>query len=814
MINDSFAHSYLKQSCLQVFLYTDSEALIFDAASALKTVCHQEPYYVVVPHAQMARSLKDTLQTLQGCTGFIKIGGATEIVGSLVGPELRVYDHTYLCLHVFDLLKKGDQGFEALLPKKGALVDVDLFNLADALADELLDLIDQGKREEVDQTVFETLRSYYPQYLFIDEALAQLKVHHKLMWVGFAPLPLGYLSAFQMPTTAFCLAPSSIFLGDVLTPKARLKLLQKQSHLKAVVGDEHPLLGSFTQRYRLFYNLCSDVLNVIETSFENSCALHKIQRSMYEGLSIEPVHQDDTIIIHQASTPYQEVMQALSFLQQMKLKEPLLSQKDILILCHDSATYEPLLNALGQSLKEPVSFSKGSKAHPLWQLIDKLCLSQTWDQDFFIEFVTRLSHLNKNSSCYSVFKELETLICEAHRGVLGPFSLSVLKGAVLRASIFDLDQGEIPYESNFINSSNFDDLEALVTKLDEMIQFVEVVNKIKTQRLSIRDWLIDLSKVFEHPFIKQVCPFEFYKILIKLHTKFLDSLVEIDLACFMQLASAYFSLKEDICGGCIEIMNIKQIPHRSYKVIVMLGMNPQSPKKSHQFLSPSPPLCDLFYYPLWTLQAQSALFMSYLEGYPDLSVVESHAWVQAMQSMLHTQRYTPCLDFLSFTPKSKEEFFPSEESLKALVSLQKSYQFDLAHIKSFLKDPQEFVKKHYLHIKDSSQLLNRDLSERQLLLYLLQQQINLGADHQVFLDDFKELVSEEKQEFYLRSSLVEKQDLLTSIKTLSPLELEYDNQLHLQLTGLCDPVLEAKVKKQLKKLEFLCLIQEVLKTDR
>jgi hypothetical protein len=171
------------------------------------------------------------------------------------------------------------------------------------------------------------------------------------------------------------------------------------------------------------------------------------------------------------------------------------------------------------------------------------------------------------------------------------------------------------------------------------------------------------------------------------------------------------------------------------------------------------------------------------------------------------ESYQPLLK-LSFLEKETDEII-GKQTLP-----QSSYHIDIQLIERFIKDPETCIKKHFLNIKEAQEVNNKDVSERHLNLWKLQQELNKDSHCDSFaqVDDYKHLKFDFPESKHLRSNLFSDEDHLQNQMILKPLIIYLANDVSLQCLGISTIELEKKIKKNekliLKFFELKTLISK------
>ena len=819
MVNDTNLQCDLKTSCLQVFLYTDIDRLTHEASLKLLSSNHDQPLYAIVANPHLKIAIQNHLSSLQGHHGFIRIGVIEDIINDLLEKHFcdtgcKLHDKNTLIMAILELLKTKDLSLSFLNLN---LENKNLFSLAQKLAQEILEVEEYSNNELL---LIKSLKKLLPKRLFIFEALDFLiPFLNQMLWIGFPFLSKIYLEILEKSSSLiFCLVPTKAYLGDILSPKERLKILKKYAKWgDEAIAEEHLLLAEFTQDYQKFYKLLPKYLTheEIDESKDPTTNLSLLQNSLQEGIDLKELNYNGTICIQEAYSPYQECIQALFFLQNFKENHPETTQKDILFITSNKQLYSPLLQGLTTNLKHPVSVRQGSKSDPLWAILESFLVTpiNEMKQDFFIELGLKLSCLN-----HAKFKHLEDIWFKAHQGLIeeNKEELSAdnfiikFKNAILRSSVFDLEDSEIAYEYNFINSSKIDDLKSIMIVLDELITILEKVKNIKSQNYFISEWIFKVLNLVEESLLRDCCPLSWKKTFIELFADYKEANFKLEVSEFCQLISPFLKILEKDQSLSLEIIHPKQIPHQKYELIIYLGMNPDKNDDPIHLLDNINKRYETHYYPLWFKSAKKSTYYSFLKGYPDKSMVEAHSWVEILKSYFQSLPDTPNIQALPYYPKSKKEFYTEalNDLVEPLIIPNQEFILEFQEVEKFIKDPEAFIRKDLLSIKQRQELSDIDLKERHLLLWKMQTQVSNRLLQGI--DDFKQLKNQEKEAVFLRSSLTNHPDELSTITIHGGLDLPSSSGFFLKLEGITKKSLETKFSKNRKKIEILIKLKSII----
>jgi hypothetical protein len=819
MVNDTNLQCDLKTSCLQVFLYTDIDRLTHEASLKLLSSNHNLPLYAIVANPHLKIAIQNQLSILQGHHGFIKIGVIEEILNGLLEKHFwndgyKLHDKNTLTMGILELLKTKDPSLSFLNLNAE---NKNLFSLAKKLAQEILEVEEFSNNELL---LIESLKKLMPKRLFIFEGLNLLiPFLNQMLWIGFSFLRKSYLEILEKSASLiFCLVPTKAYLGDILSPKERLKILKKYSKWgDEAIAEEHLLLAEFTQDYQKFYKLLSNYLTheEIEEPKDPKTSLSLLQSSLQEGIDLREINYDGTICIQEAYSPYQECLQAISYLQKFKENHPETTQKDILFITSDKNLYAPLLQALITNLTQPFIIKQGSKSDPLWQVLEFFLVTPIpeMNQEFFIELGLKLSFVN-----HAKFKPLENIWFKAHQGLIeenkdelkADSFVIKLKNAILRSSVFDLEEAEIAYESNFINSSKIDDLKSIIIVLDELITLIEKLKNIISQNYFFSEWIHKVLDLVEEPLLRDCCPLSWKKTFIELFADYKEANFKLEISEFCQLISPFLKILEKDQSSSLEIIHPKQIPHQRYELIIYLGMNPEKNDDPIHLLENINKQHESHYYPLWFKSAKKDIYYSYLQGYPDKSMIEAHPWVESLKTYLQPLPKTSNTQLLSYYPKPRREFYTEaiNEVLESLLILDQKFVLDFQAVEKFLKDPEAMIRKDLLIIKQRQEFSDIDLKERHLLIWKLQNQLCHRSLQGI--DDFKELKSQENEAVFLRSSSTNQLDELSTLTIQGELDLFSSAGFLVKIKGITKKSLESKFSKNRKKIENLIKLNSII----
>lgn len=834
MVNSVLSHSYLKPSCLQVFLYTCIDKLIDEASDVLIRSTHDDMVYAIVPSYDLKRSLEKVLLEKKGACGFTAIGTDEEIIQTLLDKKFgfhsyQIYTQRLLQLSLYSLLVKNPDSEFLLKLKSSAKDKTRLFDLAYDLAQDILDFF-QSSYKAIDPQIsdmLDQLKAAFPARVFVDQALdlVKEKLDHTL-WIGFDTLSSKKIDLLkQTSAIIFNLVPSFAYLGDVLTPKQRLKLLKGYSGKREqVVEKEHPLLSGFSKDYNDYYHLIIDYCHVdildLESQAEDS-SLIRLQKSLQEGIIEEIGKSDETIQITSEINPYKECQALISYLQAIFELNPRISTKDILVLTDNHKLYGPILNSMGASLSSSICFQYEESYDPLFALFEFLFLEniKNLGQNELSRCLLLMMKIVENSSHFKVLNEMNWLVQNMSFGLFynqglkaqnGVDLLKRLKNVFLKSAVFDYDTHEIPYELNFLDIQKIEDFDDLYKVLNDFIIMIESVSLVCEQEKQIKDWVIFCLELFEKLEVFIKIPFFIRKALIHSLSEFDFIDEDLTMQSFYQLIKQLIPRKINSFHG-IELKSPRDFPDKKYEVVALLGQNNKSVSSSGLILSNIPKSKKDHFDSLWFNQSSKFIYYSYLQNYSENFLSDPSKWIKSLTETLHLIKLSTCYKHVSMGSSQVQDFLHDSQDAVFIPNLenQNAVYLEADYLNRYIKDPEGVIKKTALKVKSQEHVLDVEVASLNLLSWKFANYLHPNHDL-ASLANLKNLYKAttliEKSADLFRTRFVKDDDELTNMKIKEALQILTNEGVQLQITGKINLSQEQKIEKFLLRKTLIRLI--------
>lgn len=814
-------HSYIKTPCLQVFLYTSVDNLYKAAINILNESTHQKPQFVIVPSSDVKEALLSQMYAEKGHTSFSHMGTLPEtliyILKNYIGlRNPQIHDTISLTLAMYELILKKDECVSSLDLTESVLSDLDsVFVIAKELASQLIDILDVEPDCSNAKiiSIKASIKKQMPEILFLDDAFSLChEYYHSFALVGFYFLPHLFLEKLKQELAKiFLLVPSYAFLGDILSPRQRLKNLRdKNQKIQLLTFKEHPFLERLSRQQKDFYSSLSDLESLYfdEEDVSGQTTLEKIQNSLKTGHFESKYVCDDSLLLIDADGIYAQSLQLIYQLQELSKQTPSLLQKDVAIVT-DIKKYGPILNALGQSMREPIAFACGSCDEDVFDVIKFLYNEQTQNQNYLIQLCQMIASISKNSEAplYDKICTLLELLNQCHLSginsqITGSDLIYELKKKLLKNTFFDSDENEIAFEANFLTHIGNDQLSEQLLLLDSVGQLINETQKLKYKLCSIQEWCIELFKILNSGLLSELKSFSHQKELIEKSIGFGFYTSEISIRSYFRICT-FTKSSQNTSKYCIKTYGLNITPDKCYRFIFYLGVLPEA-NQNHQFFDYK--FNDLDANILMLNQALNSLTViaSFENDFSSKS--PSALFIETLKKelleddfLVKIPQLTAC-ELADKTPFIPKEYFSGPEE----NYLSSNHRIDIQKFKKFIHDVETFVKKEYLQIAKDEAILDQDVSSRQLFYWLLQKYY---ADHSVdIVDSFARLTPQEKKNLYLRSFFT-KNDSLTNLRIAEPLQISIQEDQSIDFYGLDDEKLESKINSRNDKVIYFLKIK-------
>jgi len=814
VVTNHLYHTLQNGSCLQVFLYTDINCLIQDALEIFSQITAADPKIVIVPSASMRQKLEELLCQKEGASGFIQIGTLQQILSSRLLQKASVYDEISLTLALVELMNERHvSGFPFMAP--GLKEDEEAFRQiwASKVATELLALESKEALTRCPEAPFlrEELLKRYPSFKLPYEAFDLIEADFdQMIWIGFEEMSVEILKKLK-PKKAqiFSLVPSAVFLGDILTPKQRLKELLKQPRLLEL-SIEHPILARFTKALSPFYQALIDLevdYTVIPGELrEPVSSLEVLQAGLIEGLFPQKLKPDDSLTIGSFASPYQECQWVINELQRLYQQDPMLNMERIAFVSSMPELYASILNGIGQTLPQRLGFTHASTRGPLREWLSALFFPSMSRREggYFSEWILRgFQFLSTDQGDYQA---LYHLVSRAHFYTLGPWEgstyLKKLKQQFLKCWFFDLELHERPFEEGLCEPAvDEEELERVLTGLNPLIDLLELVEHFETLTLSWGQWIEKFRDFVQSPFmdliglqsllgqwLHRLFPYRHFKALLRV-TEFLER------------ALPLFQEKQKEVNQ-IKVRSLSMRTDEKIDFCFFVGLQQASEiEGSSLFFEPTllPKDKKRLSWPLWIQRVKKRLYLSYHEGFLNKYEEGVHLWVESLQGCLRDHTSLPCLLNQSVAPKIKKSFLDGF-SVESEVCSSELYRVDIRDVRRFLKDEESFIKSHFLKVVRPKAKLDAALFDFSLLQWKHQAKGQKASDG---LFSFAKPFQEEAEALFFRSPLAPTQELRDDVLIEPPLKVALEDRA-LELIGLSSREFENKC---LKKKEALGKLQ-------
>jgi hypothetical protein len=809
-------HSYIKTSCIQVFLYTNVDNLFKEAALALKESSHEDPLYVIVEsHAQKEALLKQ-IYAQNGFTNFTSIDTLSNTLTCLLKKyslkkEVKIHDRISLTLAIYELILKKDPATFCFNIDEALLSDLDsVFIVAKELASELFQILEIASDSDDEKAcgLKQSIKILYPEILFQDEALKLCTPYFdKLVFVGFTYLPISYVHLLNKSRAKlYLLVPSLAFLGDVLSPKQRLKSLRQNAKRldKSFNFEEHPLLENLSAQEKQFYNEIAQFDQVYpedDLLIEPKTALEKIQYSLKTGFYEKQREIDSSIDYITANSPYKQSCVFIEKIQKLHTHDPDLINKQILII-GDRGLIGPVLNALGQNFEKRLGFGVCDKPNLVWNIIKDVVNqdSNSQTQNFFIAHLNQMLYFYEDSGSQNSCLNCLNFIKSSHKNNLA-FSLhataflKAVKNSILRSDLFNYHDHEMVYEIPFLEADLRENLEETISFFDDYISLIAVLNSYKEKLLSIQEWALEISKLLKISVFKKNFMFDFNQLIFAIFKNSPSTHVKLSFRALNSLfASCFFDKKSEI-NNIISIEDLKYSSSQQFDYVFVLGEEVFDEKHKMYFASKF----SNFNKQLLILHQAKKGFIRISSFDVSKTVCDFDKHLLSILPIKETT-YSFYKNYLVNQVEQKQFIHPEIIYSLAINRVNKSLlSVDIKHLERFLKNFEEATKKDFLKIRQYEVGLDASIFERNLLLWKLQSMLckKQISTQMAFLDSFRELVISNEEKKFLRSLLVDIKDHLTGYEILPHLIID-----NLCLVGETNTNIEAKFKGSLDKIQL------------
>lgn len=815
-----FPHSYTNTSCLQVFLYTNVDRLFKEAALALSEATHQEPLFAIVPGYEQKEALLNQYYKQNGFTNFVEIGTFPEIIKSILQKyhgykNPQIHDLLSLTFAIYELILQKNEAVNFIEISAGLLEDLNaVFSLAKDIAEEFFQFLDVDPNPTDLKPLFlkQAIKKLYPDIFFLEEAFVLCKnFYDKFIFIGFNILPFIYINELtNTKAKVFFITPSLAFLGDILSPKQRLKNLRfKQQQIDHSFSfKEHPFLEILSHNQKAFYNKIAELEHVYldNHEYKQETTLKKIQADLRSGFFEKKQVCDDSFEFFETGGVYNQCLLVFSYLEKLFKEDQELKHNEISVVADPK--YGPILNAIGKTYAYPIVFSSVFEDEEIWDFIKFVFSAEevSQNQNYFIQFCHKLSDL---FYLYKVpinesLKVLLQLCRASHLAIAtsnksGLEFLKSLKQSFLKAIFFDLDENEIGYEINFLDLKESNDVKSVLELLEEVESLFLFNYQLKDKHLDIKGWFLEIKRLFENPIFSKLPLFPFQKKLMQNYKKyeFIYNVITIEnffsiLGCLKKEAT--FREEE------IKIYNSSSTITKSYRYIIYLSPLVEAKKGSDYFGSKN----DWNHLNLLALNQALEKVLIIDDNYQSKpSQSPSNSFVDIVKNQIIELKNEGYNHNNIVIEINKQKEFINENLISSLHIDDYSlfYSLDIQDAMKFITETESFIKKRYLFIKEDNSLVDQDVFERNLLKWLLRRKTRTFLDQN--LDAFYKFDPLTEKELFLRTSL-SLNDNLTSFLITKPYELELKKDLTINFYGLSDEKIENKLSsKALQMLNFL-----------
>lgn len=814
-------HSYINSSSLQVFLYTQIDNLFKQIAASIQISCHVDQLFVVVANAEQKKSLLEVISKRQGFTTFSFIGTLREWLVKILNQKdpfqgFKIHDSQSLTFAIYELFLQQDPSLNFRGLKDSALQDLyQVYVLASQLSNEFNEL--QELKPDFEDVNFKKLKlavkSKYPNMLFMDEAFALCEPYfNQLIFAGFSQLPLAYVDMLKKSSAQIhLLAPSFAFLGDVISPKQRLKYLRDGKHKldESFKFDEHPLIDTLDQETKYFFHKIAnlDVHTIDDGIAQDSLvALEQIKNSLYYGYIEQKINLDDSVCFLRSSSALDACLKLINQLQIIYAQDQNVSNQDICIIGNEKL-YGPILNALSTNFERSSLFSSEIKTDLLWIILESHILAEEFkqDQNFFIKQLHLVYELDTSEVRKKLWLIIINLLKEAQfivsqDDLKGIVFLKTLKRIWLSSLVFDYSEDEVPFDLNMIDSSSSELLQECMELFDGYIKFIENINGLKNKTGTCFELLNGVLDCLNHSSFKPLICMSFYQYFYKIQT--LQSLedTKINLKIFVEVAAQFFvSHKHDaIKNEFIKIQNISDVA-RSYKYCIHLGeiesqkSNLWNWKKSN------------FRHYLTNLQNthKRLIFIKHEDSLSNKSDVSN--FEDQIKKLLNSYEPARCaLNTYEICKIDKKMITELANLDLSNLPSHKMFTLEAKTLKSYFTDLGSFIKKELLHVKQDYDIMDLDVKMRHLVIWKRSQYRPLGNNQpkQDWLYGFSHKKQEDK---YLRSDFATEDEKLSYIVVKPALINE-----NMIVNGLTSADLDQKFIKNPEEVKKLILMLQLV----
>lgn len=821
-----FTHSYTNTSCLQVFLYTDIDNLFKEAAFFLSKSSHQEPLFAIVASHKQKEALLSQLYHQNGFTSFFHIETLQDTLQILLQKycgykEVKIHDTLSLTLAIYELILKKDPAVSFL--NFSNYSNEDIYLLAKEVAGELQNIfqvkpnIDNPK---IVNLIF-AIKQLHSDIFFEKEALELCHLQlERCVFIGFHFLPNYYIELLEQGRSqAFLLVPSLAFLGDILSPKQRLKRLQKAKEALDPLFEfnEHPLLENLSLEAKMFFLKISEIeqLYIQEEEFDNSnqTSLEQLQTTLIHGYFDKKIEKDGSIKFFEIEGPYQQSCLFFSQLQEFYKEELSLKQTDIAVI-GDKRIYGPIFEAISKNfIQEEIK----SRAVPnnigliFLELLNTDYKEQ--NQNFFIKFFENIYYFSDDEKKIDI-KNALLIIKNAHFSDLqslsrGKYFLQELQNAFLRSTIFDINDDEASYEYNFIKKSENIELDKVLIIFSEICDLIESCEDLKNKTLLIQDWVLSIAKVVNTQRETFEFQYDFISKLIKYFAKSFHFKVLVPFFVFVDLLKDYVLHDYEKNEGFWTFFNPSELVNFKSKVTFVYLTDKDHIKKSSFFGVDISKFNTSIYFLLNT--ESKLIFIKEKEEGNFCSTAALNLWYFS-KSFCMANELDDDLLYRDRKPIiNKKEFF-NQEALDYIKNIQlnkEKYTLEFDFVRKFIDEPSECIKSKILRISNYAQLIDLDVRDRFLLTYKLQLEANKWQGN-INLDGFKSLKPAHNQKSVFFTKFTSHTDELTGLEVIAAVENLIKDNYTVSLVGSMIYENREKIYRNHDKIDLCLKIEQTL----
>lgn len=818
-------HSYIKTPCLQVFLYTNIDNLFKQVAVCIAESNHKNIIYVVVQESEQKAAVQQQVFNIQGYTSFSFVGTLRECLLEIIktrldNPLIKIHDQTSLSMAIYDLLIENDSAVSFVQLDDKIRDDLtSVYIAAKQLANELCDLF-KIKPDLSDEKVIAlraSIKKRYPEILFIDEAfVACSSFYNSMIFAGFYSLPELYIDYLEKSETRlFLIVPSIAFLGDIISSKQRLKAL-KNNHLMLDPiheFEEHPLLESFQSHERAFYRILHEKNLIIDEEIETIIAnstLEKIQKELKSGFFQGKINADESITFLEVGSVYEECMAFFQQMQIIQTKDPEVSLKDIIVLA-DEKIYGPLLSSIGQSLKHPILFSKCDKTDNIWHLITEILTTDYHyqDQNFFIKQVHAIFDLETDEGRKKSWGTLIRFLNKAqfifpNKNLTGQDYLVELRNACLKTTFFQFYE-EVGLFEDIIIENTEENLDAtFLSQIDSYIKLLRELNSLKIKNAKPLNIFYELIECIQGSFLKPILQPSFFHKSCKVIESLKDYTSLVNIKILHEMITIYFRSDEAFSKyPTIKIIEEFLPFTKKYRYCFSLG---RGSKRNEQALN-------------WDLRKiQQPIMLNNIinisdsiliirkntgigNGLDQTSLIEDNLIKLLACKKSHQQSLSIC----TFLKNNKKIFLDQGPLQGSSESSMEPIELDAKSYERFFVNTQDFINKDCLGITRTSEVLDLDVIERNLIIWKISR-IENSTSLEISNNWLYTKSIKKNKERYLRSTLIKDEESLGNISVKPSLSKD-----PFILKGVTNSEIDDKFLSSPDKLEVLSQIVEWIK---